>query len=364
MSVPLNELILLILSSFVLSFVLVPITINIAKHVNAISVPKDRHIHKKSTPLLGGLAIFLSYMVILVISVSYSNFEFLIVGRQLPIILAASVLLLLVGIIDDINPIKPRHKLIVQIIVAILIVYVGDIRIDQFLSFLPTKLDAELTRILSVFWIVSVVNAINIVDGLNGLSSGVSIIYFATILVVSLYTGVGGTFVITLCALMIGSISGYLPWNFPKSKVFMGDAGSMLLGLIISIVPFLGFKKVTLISLAIPMSMMIIPVFEIFATILRRLLKRKSITEADNEHVHYQLLSRTNNPVIAVVIIWVISGVYSVCAIIYEVYGLKMFIIAVTISTCLITLLNILDKKHKIFKTIMTLYKKGGRNNE
>ncbi len=350
-------ILILIVSSFLISFMLVPVTISIAHHIGALSIPKDRHIHKQTTPLLGGIAIFLSYITVLVLGTMMKPLPFKVMSEQIPTILTASIILLLIGIIDDIKPIKPRYKLLGQIIAAIFIVYIGDMGIDRIFSFLPSAIDIEFAKILSVFWIVSVVNAINIVDGLNGLSAGVSIIYFATILVVASFTSANGIFAISIASVMIGSISGYLPWNFPKAKVFMGDAGSMLLGLIIAIMPFLGFKQVTMISLFIPMTMMIIPVYEIFSTIIRRLLKNKSISEADNGHVHYFLLDRTKNPVLSVCIIWTISILFSICAIVFEYYGLKIFLIVLIFLIIIIALAIILDKKFDKKKGVEQIYK-------
>ncbi len=350
-------ILLLIIASFLVSFMLVPVTISIAHHIGALSIPKDRHIHKKVTPLLGGIAIFLSYMSVLVVGTMLKPLPFKVMSEQIPTILAASIILLLVGIIDDIKPIKPRYKLLAQIIAAIFIVYIGDMGMDRLFSFLPEAIDVELAKLLSIFWIVSVVNAINIVDGLNGLSAGVSIIYFATILVVASFTSANGIFAISIASVMIGSIAGYLPWNFPKAKVFMGDAGSMLLGLIIAIMPFLGFKQVTLISLFIPMTMMIIPVYEIFSTIIRRIINKKSISEADNGHIHYFILGRTKNPVLTVCIIWAISALFSISAIVFEYYGVKIFLITFVALIIIIFFLIVLDKKFDKKKGVEQIFR-------
>lgn len=324
------------------SYVLVPITIKIAHHVNAISIPHSRHVHTKATPLLGGLAIFLAFLFGFMIFTSPGLYSQRTIMFEIPAILISSIIILLLGVIDDIKPIRARTKFGTQVVVALIIIFFGQLRIDGIFDFLPPVVDSALSIALTIFWIVSVINAINLVDGLNGLSAGVSSIYFSTVLAVYFFGGYATQFALMLSALMLGATLGYLPWNFPKAKVFMGDAGSMFLGLMISIIPLLGFKQVTLVSLFLPMIMMIVPVYEIFSTVLRRKLNNQSIGEADSDHIHHQLLRATNSPVKAVMLIWLISILFSIDSIILEVgsfkLGMVIFIILICVSIALLQL--------------------------
>ncbi len=348
-----------------LSYILVPITIKVAHHVNAISIPHSRHVHTKATPLLGGLAIFIAFLFSFMIFSNPGAYSQRTLMFEIPAILISSIIILLLGVIDDINPIKARTKFATQVVVALVIIYFGKLRIDGIFDFLPPFVDTSISIVLTIFWIVSVINAINLVDGLNGLSAGVSSIYFFTVLAVYFFGGSATPFALLLSALMLGATLGYLPWNFPKAKVFMGDAGSMFLGLMISIIPLLGFKQVTLVSLFLPMLMMIVPVYEIFSTVLRRKLNNQSIGEADSDHVHHQLLRATKSPVKAVMLIWFISILFSIDSIILEVgnftVGMIIFIVLICASVALLQLSKEFNnyestarkilKKYKLYKT-------------
>lgn len=296
--------------AFIISACLMPIVIKIAKHVNAVSIPHSRHIHSKPMPLLGGLAIFISFLLCLII--------FNVQSRELSAILFSSIFIVLLGLIDDINPLKSRPKFLIQLMIASIIVFYGDIRLSEMFFSAHLTINYIINVTLSIFWIVSVINALNLIDGLNGLSSGISIIYFISVFVISILT-FQVAFSSSLSIIMAGATLGFWVWNFPKAKVFMGDTGSTFLGLIISMMPFLDFKKVTLISLAVPMMLLIVPTLDIIFAIIRRTLSKKKITEADNNHIHHQILRATKDPVKTVLIIYGFSTISAVTAIIYAI---------------------------------------------
>ncbi len=356
-----KEYLIIALVCGLISYILVPITIKIAYHVNAVSVPHSRHIHTKAMPLLGGLAIFLAFIFGFLIFSNPEKYSQRTIMYEIPAILIASIMILLLGTIDDIKPLKARSKFVVQLAVALVVVFYGRLSIDGVFEFLPPVVDSSFSTILTIFWIVSVINAINIVDGLNGLSAGVSAIYFSTVLALYAFGGFSTPFVLLISSIMLGATLGYLPWNFPKARVFMGDTGSMFLGLIISIVPLLGFKQVTLVSLFLPMLMMIVPVYEIFSTVLRRKLSNKSIGEADNDHIHHQLLRATKSPVKAVIIIWTISILFSIDSIILEVgnfyIGILMFIVLTVTAVITLQLSKEFNNRDSFIRKLLLKYK-------
>lgn len=356
-----KEYLIMALVSGLISYLLVPITIKIAYHIKAVSIPHSRHIHTKAMPLLGGLAIFLAFIIGFMIFSTPYVYSTRTVVYEIPAILISSILILLLGVIDDIKPLSAKFKFVVQVIIALVIIYYGNLKIDGVFNFLPSTVDSIFSIILTVFWIVSVINAINLVDGLNGLSAGVSAIYFGTVLAVYAFGGYATQFALLLAALMFGATLGYLPWNFPKAKVFMGDAGSMFLGLMIAIIPLLGFKQVTLVSLFLPMIMMIVPVFEIFTTVVRRKLNNKSLGEADADHIHHQLLRATNSPVKAVLLIWGISMLFSIDAVILEVgnftFGIVLFIILVFAAVGLVQLSKEFNNYESILRKLVNKFK-------
>ncbi len=357
-----NKYILQVIVCALISYVLVPFTIKIARHVKAISVPHSRHIHTKAMPLLGGLAIFISFLIGYILFSEPERYSQSTVFYEIPAILIAAIIILLLGIVDDISALRARTKFLVQILVATIIVVYGQLRIENVFTFLPEVYDKVLSITLTIFWIVSVINAINLVDGLNGLSAGVSAIFFSTVLILYFLGGIAKPFSLLLASTMLGATLGYLPWNFPNAKVFMGDAGSMLLGLMISILPLLGFKQITVVSLFLPMMMLVVPVFDIFTTILRRAINNQSIGEADSEHLHHQLLRATNSPVKAVVIIWFVSILFSIDAIILELgsfnIGIIMFVVLVVISAALLQLSKLFNNENSISRQIIKKAKK------
>lgn len=337
-----NKYLIQVLVCALLSYILVPYTIRIARHIKAVSVPHSRHIHTKPMPLLGGLAIFISFLLGFMFFAEPETYSSKTVMYEIPALLIASIIILLLGIVDDIKPLRARVKFLVQLIAAATIVIFGQLRMGTIFTFLPEVASNVLSIILTIFWIVSVINAINLVDGLNGLSAGVSAIFFATVLTLYFFGGIATPFSLLIASTMLGATLGYLPWNFPTAKVFMGDAGSMLLGLMIAVLPLLGFKQITLVSLFLPMMMLVVPVFEIFSTIIRRMINNQSIGEADNDHVHHQLLRATKSPVKAVLIIWLISIFFSIDAIIIEIgektLGYIIFGVLVIISIAILQL--------------------------
>ena len=317
----------IILITFISSLILVPLIKDIAIHINAMDIPDKRKVHKKPMPRLGGLAIFLSFLV------GYMFFAPL--TTQMISILIGSFLIILLGIIDDIKPLKATTKLWGQILVAIILVFYGKVYINE-LSFLGMKLDLGLWAYpLSLFITVACINSINLIDGLDGLAAGTSSIYFITIIIISILLGRTDSLGFILCLIMLGSTLGFLKYNFNPASIFMGDTGSMFLGFMVAVISLLGFKTATLTSFLIPILILFIPILDTLLAILRRLIKGESIGKPDKEHVHFQLLNKTSSVRKTVLIIYFINALFSAVSILYAIgktnlafglYSLLMFI--------------------------------------
>lgn len=270
-------------------------------------IPNERKVHKHPMPRLGGLAIYLSFLI------CYMFFG--VITTEMLSIVIASFVIILFGIIDDINPMKARYKLIGQLIAAGIIVFYGNIILkevylfDYYISF------GGLSPYLTIFFIIACINAINLIDGLDGLASGISTIYFSTIAVIALMTNRIGGLDITISILMAGATLGFLVFNFPPAKIFMGDTGSQFLGFIIAIISLLGFKNVTFNSLVVPIIILAIPIFDTLFAILRRFLKGESIGTPDKEHFHHQLLKMKFSTKITVLIIYIIDIAFATTSI-------------------------------------------------
>ena len=329
--------------TFLVSVLLVPIVKKIANHVGAIDKPDKRKVHTKPTPRMGGLAIFLSF-VFGYILFAESNY-------QMMSILIGGFILILLGIFDDINPIKARYKLLVQLIAASIVVFYGNIYLHEISAFGLYIHFGAFGFPLAVLFITAIINAINLIDGLDGLAAGISSIYFLTISIIALILNRLGGFDSTLALIMLGATLGFLVHNFPPATIFMGDTGSMFLGYIISIISLLGYKAMTVTSLFVPIMIIFLPIIDTLLAILRRLLKGCNVGEPDKEHIHHQFLKLNKSTRKTVLIMYSISLLCAVISIFYTLgnnnVAIVLYLMLMIIIAFLILKTDILFKKNK-----------------
>lgn len=330
---------IIILTTFLTSLILTHLMIKISKNMNIMDIPNERSVHKKPTPLLGGIAIFLSFL-----------FGFILFGNQNPLmisILIASFLILLLGIFDDIKPIKARYKFIIHILLALIVVFYGGLKLTHVDIFGLSLNFKWMSPYVTILIIVGIINAVNLIDGLDGLCAGISSIYFLTIGVIALILNKFNGLDIILSFIMLGSTLGFLVFNFPPAKIFMGDTGSTFLGLMISVIMLLGFKTVTLTSLLIPLVLLILPITDTLFAIIRRALNKKPIGQADKEHIHHQLLKHLSTRK-TILVIYVVDLIFSVVSIFYAIGKKKEMIIFYILL--MFILLYLVFKTNVIFK--------------
>ena len=269
-----------------ISFIMTPIVIKIAHRFGAIDVPKDeRRMHKKPMPLWGGIAIFTGFFVSMFIFSNISTVK--LVG-----LFIAAIVVLITGMIDDIKPLGAKSKLLMQIVAAIILVKSG-YEINYFTNFFG---DSEFIYLgawalpISVIWIVGVTNTVNLIDGLDGLAAGISAIAAVTLSYIAILNHRYDAAMITL--ILAGSSIGFLPYNFNPAKIFMGDAGALFLGLVLSAISVDGaLKGATAITVVVPILALGVPIFDTAFAILRRLINKRPIMEADKGHLHHRLMS-------------------------------------------------------------------------
>lgn len=295
--------------TFLTSIILVPIIKNLANHVGAVDIPDKRKVHTVNTPRMGGLAIFLSFLIGYIL--------FADVSTQMISILIGSFLIVLLGILDDIKPIKARYKFIVQVIAASVVVLYGNIQLTEIGAFGININFGILSCPLTIIFITGIINAINFIDGLDGLAAGISSIYFATIAVIAFILNRIGGLDIILCLLMLGSTLGFLIYNFNPASIFMGDTGSMFLGFMIAVISLLGFKAATVTSLFVPILILLLPLLDTVFAIFRRILKGENIGIPDKEHIHHQLLKLNKSTTKTVFIMYGISALCAAISIFY-----------------------------------------------
>ncbi len=330
---------IIILTTFLTSLILTYLMIKISKNMNIMDIPNERSVHKKPTPLLGGIAIFLSFL-----------FGFILFGNQNPLmisILIASFLILLLGIFDDIKPIKARYKFVIHILVALIVVFYGGLKLTHVDIFGLSLNFKWMSPYITILIIVGIINAVNLIDGLDGLCAGISSIYFLTIGVIALILNKFNGLDIILSFIMLGATLGFLVFNFPPAKIFMGDTGSTFLGLMISVIMLLGFKTVTLTSLLIPLVLLILPITDTLFAIIRRALNKKPIGQADKEHIHHQLLKHLSTRK-TILVIYVVDLIFSVVSIFYAIGKKKEMIIFYILL--MFILLYLVFKTNVIFK--------------
>ena len=301
----------------VVSFLATPLVKTLAYKVGAIDVPKDnRRMHKVPSPRLGGLAIFLAFLL--------STLVFADIDRQMQGILLGAVMIVVLGVMDDIMALKDLPKLIVQIAAAGVAVYYG-CRI-QFLS--NPNVFSDMTYVnlgwlsvpITIIWIVAITNAVNFIDGLDGLAVGVSAISTASLIVIALMVAEVNIAII-LCALF-GACLGFIPYNFNPAKIFMGDTGATFLGYILATLSVTGlFKMYAIISFAVPFLILGLPIFDTAFAMIRRVAHGQSPMHADRGHIHHRLIDMGLNQKQAVATLYVISGILGLSAVVLTTGG-------------------------------------------
>jgi UDP-GlcNAc:undecaprenyl-phosphate GlcNAc-1-phosphate transferase len=320
--------ILCIAASFILSLLFTPLSMKVAHRIDAIDVPKDgRRMHKIPIPRFGGMAIFLS-VAIMTLIVKYVVFPntFLMYRLSEPTdklmsVLAGGALIYIVGVIDDIYDLKAVVKLLCQIGVAGITFFLG-IRIDAIrllgLHFAPDTTGGILiSLIVTVVWIVAITNTINLIDGMDGLAAGVAGIAALSIA----YSGyIHGLYTVALLMCVVaGAALGFLPFNFYPAKTFMGDSGAMFLGFMLASVSVISpAKGATLIATIVPVLVLGVPIFDVLFAILRRIINRQPIFKPDKGHLHHQLGYMGMGQRRTVLMIYGISSVMGMAAIIFS----------------------------------------------
>ena len=325
-----KEIILILITCFMFTAFFMPVVKKIAFHIGALDKPNARKVHKDPKPDIGGLGIYagflLGYILFGVQSVKMNS------------ILIGSFIIIITGLIDDVNPIKAKYKIIAQTIAASIIPLYGGIILNQISAFGLTLNFGFLSTPFTILFIVAIINCINLIDGLDGLAGGLSAIYFLTIGIISLLMFKYLTLEVILTFIMLGCTLGFLMHNFYPSTIFMGDTGSMFLGYIISVIALLGFKNITMTSFIVPILLLAIPILDTSFAIIRRVVRRQPISKPDKEHLHHQLLKMNFSHRKTVLIIYGVDLLFAAASIIYVlknrflgyiVYGLLFIIVLI-----------------------------------
>ena len=303
--------------ALVVALVSTPVVKNLAIRVKAVDVPKDgRRIHDHPIPRMGGLAIFLGFLL--------SVLLFLELTPQMRGMLLGAVIIVVLGIFDDIYSLPAMFKFVVQIVAALVAVLSGNVieavsNPNVFSSDLYWEL-GWLSIPVTVIWIVAITNAVNLIDGLDGLACGVSTISSMTLLVIAM--SVGEVPIALMVAALCGGCLGFLPYNLNPAKIFMGDTGSTFLGFVLAVISVQGlFKLYTIISFVVPFLMLGLPIFDTCFAFIRRIAHGQSPMHADRSHIHHRLIDMGLNQKQAVATLYVISAILGLSAVVLTTSG-------------------------------------------
>ncbi len=322
-----------IVLAFILSFAMTPIVKNFALKVGAIDVPiDDRRMHRQPIPRLGGLAIFIGFLLAVVLFADLT--------KQVQGILVGAIIVAALGAVDDLISLKPMTKLIGQSVAAIVAISHGVI-IHLFTNpniFSNTEfiLLEGLALPITFLWIVGVTNAVNLIDGLDGLACGVSAIASLTMFAVAVL--VAESNVAVLLAALMGACLGFLPYNMNPAKVFMGDTGALLLGYLLATLSVVGmFKFYAIVTFIVPVLALALPLLDTLFAIVRRMLRGQSPFTPDRGHLHHRLVDLGLNHKQAVALMYAISALLGLCAVVVVSTGpLRIFLLVVALFVAIV----------------------------
>ncbi|PYY29548.1 glycosyltransferase family 4 protein [Paenibacillus illinoisensis] len=301
-----------------LALALTPLVKKFAVRIGAMDTPNARKVHTRIMPRLGGLGIFLAFIITVAALLPFVSAWF--TTRDMSFVSAFLIggsIIVLIGALDDRFELSAKVKLLGQLVAAAVVVFGFNIRVD-FVN-IPfqdaySSLEAWVAIPLTILWIVGVTNAINLIDGLDGLAAGVSGIAIGTIAVMSFL--MGNTMIALMCLVLLGSIIGFLFFNFHPAKIFMGDTGSLFLGFSLAMLSMLGFKQIAVVSFITPLIIIGVPLSDTFFAIIRRAVQRKPIFSPDKGHLHHCLRELGFSHRQTVLIIYGIAAFFGVLAII------------------------------------------------
>ncbi|XKH50673.1 undecaprenyl/decaprenyl-phosphate alpha-N-acetylglucosaminyl 1-phosphate transferase [Chryseomicrobium palamuruense] len=335
--------------AFVASIVFTPFVKRLAYRIGAVDRPNYRKVHARIMPRLGGLAIYLSFVLTYLIYRPDGEFD--------KALLIGATIIIITGVLDDMLEITAKAKMLGQLAAAGVIVVFGEIQVEFInLPFGGTLEFGYFAIPLTILWIVAITNAVNLIDGLDGLAAGVSTIALVTLSAMAIL--MGNPFVATVTAILAASTLGFLVFNFYPARIFMGDTGALFLGYMISVFALLGFKGVTMFALIIPIIMLGVPVSDTFFAIIRRLREKQPLSAADKSHLHHCLLNVGFTHRQTVLIIYSIAALFGVTALIFSQATVWGALLLVAVMLVIIELfVEIIGLAGKNYRPILNLLK-------
>lgn len=330
-------------AAILISALLVPFIRCLAIKVGAVDKPNARRVNKVTMPTMGGLAIFIAF--------NFTNFVLL--RDQYPLklqitLFIAQCIVIATGMIDDIYELKPYQKLIGITIAALVVYYVAHVRMTTItLPFIGTVKLGILSLPITLIWILAITNALNLIDGLDGLATGIAIIALTTSAIIGyFFLNVTNTFISIMMFTLVAALIGFLPYNFHPATIYLGDTGSLFIGFMISVFSLFGLKNATFISIIIPVIILGVPITDTVYAIIRRVLNKKPIMKPDKHHLHHRLMQMGLSHRQTVLVIYGIALIFAFISLLYPLsnilgsilltiatlFGLEIFVEAIGLA--------------------------------
>ena len=349
------------LVALLVSYFMTPPVKRFAENVGAIDVPKDaRRVHDHPIPRMGGLAIFTGFVLSVLLFVNMS--------MQVMGLLLGAVIIAVMGALDDILCLNPWIKLGGQFLAALVAIRCG-IVFDVISN--PGFLDAEATIPLgwlsipfTIIWIIACTNAVNLIDGLDGLAVGISAISSISMMIVSMILPAGIVGIPLILACLAGACFGFMPYNINPAKIFMGDVGSQFLGFVLSCISIMGlFKFHAIITFLIPLLSLAVPLGDTIFAFFRRILHGQSPFHPDRGHIHHKLIDMGMSQKQAVAVLYAISAVLGLIAVLVAGpgTGIRIVCIIVAFAISLTVWLFVFSRAHIHPETLHPEHREGPR---
>lgn len=341
--------------TFIISVILTPFIGKITKEMGIIAHTNNRTVHHDIIPRTGGYAIYVAFLI--------GAMVFLKTDNQINSILIGGLIVFLFGLYDDIHDLPPKMKVLGQVAAALIVIFYGGISLKGFtIPYIPTILSYSIALIVTLGWIVGITNAVNLIDGLDGLCGGISMIVLVTTGLISIHYG--RTDITSLTLLLAGSIGGFLVFNFHPAKIFMGDCGALFIGFMLSVISLLGFgfKTSTFFTLGAPIVVLAVPIMDTLIAIIRRKVHHQRFDEADKGHLHHKLMfSLELGQTKSVLILYIATALFSICSFIH-IYSVTasilLFALLLLVFEIFVEYTNMISRKYKPILTILNIFLK------
>ncbi|MGV2939758.1 glycosyltransferase family 4 protein [Mesobacillus sp. LC4] len=337
---------------FIASILITPLVKKLALKIGATDAPNQRKVHAKVMPRLGGLAIYISFVIGLLILRPEAEYN--------TAIILGSLIIIITGVLDDMMELSAKIKMLGQLAAAGLVVVWGGVQVTFInIPFIDSQIQFGFMSIpITIFWIVGITNAINLIDGLDGLAAGVSSIALITISGMAII--MGDQYTVMLASIVLASTLGFLIYNFHPAKIFMGDTGALFLGYMIAVLSLLGFKNVTFISFIVPVIILGVPISDTFFAIIRRIVNKQPLSAPDKSHLHHCLLRLGYTHRQTVLMIYAMAAFFGLAAVIFSQAKLWGSFVLIAILLLLIEIIaesiGLVGKNYrpllKIFRTV------------